>query len=104
MAFLFRLEHKDGTPADPPTLKAAVPDWRAGNTIALGHGRMLRVVDTRVEESSEGDPVSVLVVEETWPKAATSGLTRLFVGSGWGPARSQRHGVRICPGPLLLWV
>jgi hypothetical protein len=41
VAFQFRLEHEDGTPADPPTLKAAVPDWRAGNTIALGRGRML---------------------------------------------------------------
>jgi hypothetical protein len=30
MAFQVRLEHDDGTPADPPTLKAAVPDWRAG--------------------------------------------------------------------------
>ena len=38
MAFQFRLEHDDGTPADPPTLKAAVPDWRAGDTIALGPG------------------------------------------------------------------
>jgi hypothetical protein len=36
MAFAFRLEHKDGTPADPPELKAAVPNWRVGNTIALG--------------------------------------------------------------------
>jgi hypothetical protein len=35
MAFHFRLEHEDGTPADSPTLKAAVPDWRAGNTMAL---------------------------------------------------------------------
>jgi hypothetical protein len=68
MAFLFRLEHEDGSPADPPTLKAAVPDWRTGHTIALGPGRMLRVVATRVEEGPDGDPVSVLVVEETWPK------------------------------------
>jgi hypothetical protein len=46
MAFYFRLELEDGTSADPPTLKAAVPDWRAGNTIALQHGRVLRVVGT----------------------------------------------------------
>jgi hypothetical protein len=32
MAFQFWLAHKNGKPADPPTLKAAVPDWRAGNT------------------------------------------------------------------------
>jgi hypothetical protein len=36
MAFHFKLEREDGTPADPPTHKAAVPDWRDGNTIALG--------------------------------------------------------------------
>jgi hypothetical protein len=62
-AFTFKLELTDGTPADPPTLKAAVPDWRAGNTIALGPGRMLRVIGTRVEEGSDDDPVSALVVE-----------------------------------------
>jgi hypothetical protein len=67
MAFQFRLEHEDGTPADPSTLKAAVPDWRAGNTIARA-GPVLRVVGMRVEEGSVGDPVSVLVVEEASPK------------------------------------
>jgi hypothetical protein len=56
MAFQFRLELEDGTPADPPTLKAAVPDWRAGNAIALGADRTLRVIETRVEEGSDGDP------------------------------------------------
>jgi hypothetical protein len=30
MTFTVRLEQADGTPADPPTLKAAVPVWRAG--------------------------------------------------------------------------
>jgi hypothetical protein len=64
MGFTFRLEHEDGTPADPPSFKAAVPDWRAGNTIALGRGRMLRVIAIRLEEGSGGDPVSVLVVED----------------------------------------
>jgi hypothetical protein len=73
MAFTYRLEREDGTPADPPTLKAAVPDWRAGNTIALGSGRIVRVIETRVEEGSDGDPVSVLVVEETWPKRPLAG-------------------------------
>jgi hypothetical protein len=43
---LGRLEQEDGTPADPPTLKAAVPNWRAGDTIPLGE-RTLRVVDVR---------------------------------------------------------
>jgi hypothetical protein len=61
--FSFRLEHKDGTPADPPTFRAAVPNWNPGDTIYLRPGRMLRVVDTRLDESPDGDPVSVLVVE-----------------------------------------
>jgi hypothetical protein len=36
MAFTFRLELEDGTPADPSVLKAAVSHWRAGVTIHLG--------------------------------------------------------------------
>jgi hypothetical protein len=37
-AFAFKLEHKDGTPADPATLSASVPNWRGGDTIHLGRG------------------------------------------------------------------
>jgi hypothetical protein len=29
--FIFRLEHEDGTPADPPTFHAAGPKWRPGD-------------------------------------------------------------------------
>jgi hypothetical protein len=58
MAFTFKLEHEDGTPADPPTLQTAVPNWRPGDTIPLGAGRTLRVVDVRLEEEAH-----VLVVE-----------------------------------------
>jgi hypothetical protein len=36
MRFQFRLEHDDATPADPATLKAAAPNWQAGDMIALG--------------------------------------------------------------------
>jgi hypothetical protein len=61
MAFYFRLEHEDGTPADPPTLQAAVPNWQPGNTIALSANRMLRVVDVRDDDA---DQAPVLVVEE----------------------------------------
>ena len=56
-AFAFKLEHEDGTPADPPTLKVAVPNWSPGDTIPLGRGRMLRVVETRFEND---DPVPVV--------------------------------------------
>ena len=58
--FLFRLEKADGVPAEPPTLKAAVPNWRPGDTIPLG-GRTLRVVRVREENA---DQPAVLVVED----------------------------------------
>jgi hypothetical protein len=59
MAFLYRLETRDGTPADPPTFATAVPTWRAGDTIPLG-GRSLRVIDVR---DVVADAPPVLVVE-----------------------------------------
>ena len=37
--FLFRLETTDGEPAEPPTLSAAVPNWRPGDSIHLGNAR-----------------------------------------------------------------
>ena len=59
MAFLFKLETTDGTPADPPTLSTAVPDWRPGDAIPVGR-RSLRVVDVRAGDPGE----AILVVEE----------------------------------------
>jgi hypothetical protein len=56
--FYFKLEHEDGTPADPPVLHTAVPNWQAGGTIPLGADRTLRVFETRFV----GDE-PVLVVE-----------------------------------------
>ena len=59
----FRLELDDGTPADPPTFRSAPSvSWKAGDTIALGR-RTLRVIDTRLDESTDGDPVAVLILE-----------------------------------------
>ena len=57
--FLFRLETVEGEPAEPPTLSAAVPNWKAGDTIHLGQ-RSLRVVAMRDED---GEAPPVLVVE-----------------------------------------
>ena len=57
MTFTFKLERADGTPADPPTLKAAVPDWGSGDVIALDARRSLRVIETRLKEDPDGDPV-----------------------------------------------
>ena len=62
--FQFRLINEDGTPADPPMLQAAVPNWRPGDTIHLGK-RTLRVVHIRDDDA---DQAPMLVVEETGPE------------------------------------
>lgn len=61
LGFTFRLQHEDGTPADPATFTAAVPNWSPGDTIHMSR-RTLRVIATRLDEGSDGEPVSVLVV------------------------------------------
>jgi hypothetical protein len=69
-AFAFKLEREDGTPADPPTLKVAVPNWSAGDTIPLGRDKMLRVVDVRPAASDDDDPV--LVVQDVAERASSA--------------------------------
>jgi hypothetical protein len=59
MAFMFKLEIADGTPADPPTFRTSTSSWRAGDTIALGR-RTLPVIDVR---DVDVDEPPVLVVE-----------------------------------------
>jgi hypothetical protein len=66
MAFLFRLETRDGAAADPPRIESAVPNWSSGDTIPLGAGRTLRVVEVR-DEDAEQPPV--LVVEAVGSKS-----------------------------------
>jgi hypothetical protein len=61
MAFTYRLEREDGTPADPPTLDTAAPTWRVGDIIPLGRDRRLRVIETWPGAGTDDDPV--LVVE-----------------------------------------
>jgi hypothetical protein len=58
--FVFKLETPDGTPAEPPSLNAAVPNWGPGDTIHLGV-RTLRVL--RVRDDGTDQP-AVLVVED----------------------------------------
>jgi hypothetical protein len=60
MAFIYRLELEDGTPADLATLKTVVPNWRVGDTIPIGRG-MLRVVALRDDDA---DRPPVLVVDD----------------------------------------
>jgi hypothetical protein len=58
--FLFRLETPEGSPAEPSTFSAAVPNWTVGDCLYLGD-RTLRVVDRR--DDGAGQP-PVLVVED----------------------------------------
>jgi hypothetical protein len=69
MSFTFRLEQADGTPADPPTIKSTVTNWRVGETIPLGRERTLRVVGIVV--SNDEEP-SVLIVEDTAERASSA--------------------------------
>ena len=62
MAFTYRLEKEDGTPADPPVLHTAVPTWSVGDTIPLGNDRTLRVIGIRDAATPDGDAVLVVFV------------------------------------------
>ena len=53
MTFTFKLEQADGTPADPPSFRTAVPNWRVGDAIRQP-GRTLRVV--ALVASAEDEP------------------------------------------------
>jgi hypothetical protein len=52
MAFIYKLELADGTPADPPAYKTAVPNWQPGDTIPLGV-RTLRVDGVREDDADQ---------------------------------------------------
>ena len=64
MAFLFRLQLEDGTPADPPTFRTAVPNWRAGDVIPLGH-RSLRVVEVLDDDVEQAPKLIVEFADES---------------------------------------
>jgi hypothetical protein len=67
MAFTYKLELEDGTPADPPTFGSAPGvSWKAGDTIAIGR-RTLRVLGVRDDDA---DQPPALVVEDL-PGSAT---------------------------------
>jgi hypothetical protein len=62
MAFTFKLEHPDGTPADPPTLRSAVPNWEIGDQIPMGQGKPAFVV-VGLRAVNDPDQHALLVVE-----------------------------------------
>jgi hypothetical protein len=61
MAFTFKLEHPDGTPADPPTLRSAVPNWEIGDKIPFGPGNPALLV-VGIRNASEPADQALLVV------------------------------------------
>jgi hypothetical protein len=61
MAFTFKLEHPDGTPAEPPTLRSAVPDWASGDKIPFGPGKPALLV-VGIRNTSEPTHTALLVV------------------------------------------
>jgi hypothetical protein len=61
MAFTFKLEHPDGTPADPPTLGSAVPNWAIGDQIPMGPGKPALMV-VGVRNASDPTHTALLVV------------------------------------------
>ena len=91
--FAYRLERQDGTPAEPPVLHTAVPTWDVGDTIPLGAGKSLRVIETRFA-SADDEPVLVVESEVhrrsrrpakgSWVRATEPGLP-----SQTGRARRQ---------------
>jgi hypothetical protein len=61
MTYSFRLQRPDGSPADPPTYRSSVLDWRQGDTIPLDADRTLRVLGVRDDDA---DRPPILVVED----------------------------------------
>jgi hypothetical protein len=61
MAFTFKLEHPDETPADPPTLRSAVPDWTIGDRIPFDPSKAALLV-VGIRNASEPAHTALLVV------------------------------------------
>jgi hypothetical protein len=58
MTYTIKLEREDGTPAEPPSIKIAITNWRAGDTIPLDAKRTLQVVRVR-DDDTDQPPVLV---------------------------------------------
>jgi hypothetical protein len=57
----FRLQRRDGSPADPPTFRSSTLNWRQGDKTYLTGERTLRVLGVRDDDA---DQPSALVVED----------------------------------------
>jgi hypothetical protein len=106
MTFTYKLEQTDGMPAEPPSFRSAVPNWRPGDTIPIGRDRTLRVVgivagaelddhpgaDRRDVRARNGRGLNSVLRGE--PDAPTLGLGRV-VGSVLGvQLAARRHDLR----------
>ena len=57
----YRMILLDGSPADPPTLRSAVPDWKPGHTIPRGPGKpRLLVLGVHADNDHEHDGVLIV--------------------------------------------
>jgi hypothetical protein len=70
MTYMFKLQRADGTAAEPPSVRLAVPNMRPGDTIPLSRDRTLRVIGTVAALEGE-DPV--LLVEDVAASATSAG-------------------------------
>jgi hypothetical protein len=61
MAITFKLELPDGTPAEPPTLRSAVPNWAIGDKIPFGPSKPALLV-VGIRNASEPTHTALLVV------------------------------------------
>ena len=62
MAFTFKHEHPDGTPADSPTIRSAVPNWEIGDKIPFGPGKPALLV-VGIRNASEPADTALLIFE-----------------------------------------
>ena len=61
MTFTFKLEHPDGTLADPPTLRSAVPNWEIGDkTPSVPAGQRSRWSGVRAANDPEHNVLLVV--------------------------------------------
>jgi len=74
MAFQFRLEHDpDGTPADPATLEAAVPNWRAGELAPTASFSHQVSMGTAASQKSSLRPVDSLTTPRNSRNSSSDG-------------------------------
>jgi hypothetical protein len=91
MAFIFKLEHEDGTPADPPTLHTAAPNWSPWRHDPAQPRQDLVVIEIRPGRSEGDNPVLVVKPFE--------GKARLLRGAAGGRRGLRRSAAR--PSPNL---